>query len=109
MIRTITAWTLCAAGTAFLIRYELHTDDTGIEVAFLLALTFMLGALHPARPWVWALIVGLAVPAADLLFGPAQPITRLLPVAAFTTAVAFAGTLVGALAGRAFVRSGQLS
>ena len=33
----------CVAAGAFLAYFELHTDDTGLEVFFILAITFLLG------------------------------------------------------------------
>lgn len=108
-MRILAAWALCAAGAAFLMHYELHTDDTGVEVAFLLVITLVLGFLHPGRPWIWGLIEGLAIPAAELLFGRSQSGLRLLPIGAVTTAIALAGSYIGALAGRALFGRSQLS
>ncbi|MEO7145200.1 MAG: hypothetical protein ABI165_17020, partial [Bryobacteraceae bacterium] len=90
----------CAAAMAFLARFELHTDDTGVEVFFIFAGTFILGCLHPRRAWLWCL-VAWSVPAAELLWGPSSPelnnIAAILKVAAFVTAVGLAGSYSGVL------------
>ena len=45
------------AGLA-LARYDLNTDDTGVEVGLLLIASIGLAALSPRRWWVIALCVG---------------------------------------------------
>jgi hypothetical protein len=57
---TLACYLFCTAADAFLGRYELHTDDTGVEVFFILLATFVLGCWHPRRAWQWALLVGHA-------------------------------------------------
>ncbi len=37
-------------------------DDTGVTAAALLASAGVLGFLAPARPWLWALAVGVWIP-----------------------------------------------
>jgi hypothetical protein len=37
-------------------------DDTGVSAAMLLAASGLLGAIHPARAWLWALAVGAWIP-----------------------------------------------
>lgn len=90
---TLAAYALWLPATLFLARFELHTDDTGVEVAFLLAITFILGLLHPRRAWQWALMVGPAIPAADLLTGKSAP-AALLPI---VIAIGLVGAYAGAL------------
>ena len=104
-MRTIAAWALCIAGSAFLMHYELHTDDTGVEVAFLFALALILGVLHPRRAWQWGLLLGLSIPGADLLFGSRTP--GLVLIGLVTTGIAMAGSYLGAFAGRALGSRGQ--
>ena len=65
----ILAYAFWVPAILFLGRFELHTDDTGVEVGLLLAITFLLGALHPRHAWQWALLVGPCIPASELLFG----------------------------------------
>ena len=36
-------------------------DDTGVSAAMLLSASGLVGALHPARAWLWALAVGVVV------------------------------------------------
>jgi hypothetical protein len=38
-------------------------DDTGVSAAMLFAAGFLLGAVSPQRPWLWAAVVGGWVPA----------------------------------------------
>jgi hypothetical protein len=102
-MRTIAAWIACLAGAAFLMHYELHTDDTGVEVAFLFALALMLGVLHPRRPWQWGILLGLCIPLSDLLFGNRIP--GLVLIGLVTTGIALAGSYAGAFAVRALSRS----
>ena len=41
-------------------------DDTGITVGALIGSCCVLGALSPERPWLWALAVGLWLPAYEI-------------------------------------------
>jgi di/tricarboxylate transporter len=66
---TIAACLFCFTATALLARYDLHTDDTGVEVFLILAVTFILGCLHPLRAWQWALPAGITIPAVELVTG----------------------------------------
>ena len=38
-------------------------DDTGVTAAAVFACCGLLSTLHPARPWLWALAVGMWIPA----------------------------------------------
>jgi len=73
---------------------EIYTDDTGVEVAFLLAITFILGLLHPRRAWQWALMVGPALPIADLITGTPAPKGLVLVLIAIGLVGAYAGALL---------------
>ena len=42
-------------------------DDTGVSAAAVFATTAALGAARPSRAWVWALAVGLWIPALGIL------------------------------------------
>ncbi len=99
MKTAIAAYALCLAAGAFLARFELHTDDTGVEVFLILAVTFLLGCLHPRRAWQWALLVGAWIPAADLAFGR-QGLRGAALLMAFVSAVGFVGSYAGAFARR---------
>ncbi len=97
MTRTaIAAYAFCLAAGAFLARFELHTDDSGVEVFLILAITFLLGCLHPRRAWQWALLVGAWIPGADLAFGK-QGLRGAALLMAFVSAVGLAGSYAGAL------------
>ena len=56
------------AAAIFLGRFELRTDDAGVVAFFILAITFLLGRLHPRHAWQWALLVAPAVPLAHVFF-----------------------------------------
>jgi hypothetical protein len=75
----------------FLARYDLNTDDTGIEVGLLLIASVLLALLAPKRWWVIALGVGLPIPIVELVVGHAA-----VPPAGI---VAFGVAVVGALIG----------
>ena len=91
-ITTLAAYLFCAAAMVFLGRFELHTDDTGVEVFFILAITFVLGCLHPRYAWQWAVLVGLSIPAAHVIV---QRSTPGWLVAVFVIAVGMAGSYAG--------------
>lgn len=46
---------------------DLKIGDLLLTALFVLASTMLLGALRPAKPWRWTLIVGIFVPAVQLL------------------------------------------
>jgi hypothetical protein len=103
-LNTIAAYLFCLAAGFFLASFELHTDDTGVEVFFILLFTFILGCWQPRHAWRWALLVGPWAPAADLwqlLFGAARPSPEhtngLLLVTAVVIAIGLLGSYAGAL------------
>jgi hypothetical protein len=99
-------YVLCFAAAILLARYDLHTDDTGVEVFLLLAVTFLLGCMHPRHAWQWALLVGPGIPIAEALFKEhgSQGINfaSLSLVAAFVIGLGLAGSYSGAFARRSF-------
>ena len=99
-ITSAAAYLFFLAAMVFLGRFELHTDDTGVEVFFLLAVTFILGCLHPRRAWLWGL-AGLCIPAADLIWKSPDPNlshpANLLALAAVVTSLGLAGSYSGVL------------
>ncbi len=66
-------------------------DDTGISAAAVFASCSLLGAVYPARPWVWALLVGLWIPALGVALHQNYESLMSLAVA---LAGAYLGTLV---------------
>ena len=73
-------------------------DDTGISALAVVSSCGFLGIVHPARPWQWALAVGLWIPAlGSALHQNYESWAALV--------VAFVGAYVGALAGRLARRS----
>jgi hypothetical protein len=100
----IAAYLFCLAAGAFLGRFELHTDDTGVEVFFLLLATFVLGCLHPRHAWQWAVLVGVWIPAAELLFRRPPVNASSALVAGFVLTVGLAGSYLGVLVNKALFR-----
>ncbi len=94
MKTAIAAYAFCLAAGAFLARFELHTDDAGVEVFLVLAVTFLLGCLHPRQAWQWALLVGAWIPGADLVFGK-QGLQGAAVLLAVVAAIGLAGTYAG--------------
>jgi len=86
------------AAAIFLGRYDLHTDDTGIEVALILLFTFVLGFWHPKRA-VAASLLGLSIPLAELIAGNHAP--GLALIAVFVTAAGAIGGCSGVFLRRA--------
>jgi hypothetical protein len=73
--RGLLAGVFALASGAFLARFELHTDDTGVEVFLLLVCCFVIGLICARRAWVWGLVVSLSIPAGAVwkrLYGTAQ-------------------------------------
>jgi len=63
------AWPLVVLALAFgaLIGYaQLRWGELAISALLVAMVTMFLGAMRPRRPWVWALLVALCVPAAQL-------------------------------------------
>lgn len=58
---------LVALGFGALIGYaQLRWGELAISALLVAMVTMFLGALRPRRPWLWALLVALGVPAAQL-------------------------------------------
>ena len=68
-------------------------DDTGASAAMVLVASGLMGAIHPARAWVWALAVGSWVPLMGFALDPAGFHAASVLALAFATA----GTYVGPL------------
>jgi hypothetical protein len=63
-------------------------DDSGVTAAAILACCGILGAVRPARPWLWALAVGLWIPAHGIAMKGNFGALLVLPIA-------FAGAYAG--------------
>jgi hypothetical protein len=105
MKRSVVAYVLCAAAMVFLGRFELHTDDTGVEVGLLLSLPFLLGCLHLRNAWQWGLLVGSSVPLAHVFSGTGSPLD--FRVVLFVIAVATIGSYAGVAARKAIRFAGR--
>ena len=100
-MRSSIAWILAAGLCLFLARFELHTDDTGVLLGFLILSGALVALVDPRRPWVWGLLLGGAIVVADLLaarFG--SPWWSLPAVGAVATAAAMAGAYAVAMVRR---------
>jgi len=64
-------------------------DDTGVTVGALFALAGVCGFLGPARPWLWALVLGAWIPLLGIV--QTQNYASILALG-----VTFAGTYIGA-------------
>lgn len=71
-VATLASYVFCLAAAFFLGRFELHTDDTGVEVFLLLLVTFIFGCWNPKRAWIGA-FVALSIPVAELISGGHAP------------------------------------
>lgn len=107
----ISAYVLWIAAAAFLMRFELHSDDAGVIAFFILLSTCLLGSLHPRHAWQWAFLVGPAVPAADLIFGSPHPPFQLADAAklfVFVVAIGLVGAYLGVLLRKTFTAAADL-
>ncbi|HEX9120856.1 MAG TPA: hypothetical protein VF840_09985 [Terriglobales bacterium] len=60
-------FTIVALAFGALIGYaQLRWGELAISALLVAMVTMFLGAMRPRRPWVWALLVALCVPAAQL-------------------------------------------
>ena len=77
-------------------------DDTGVSAAAVLVVAATFGAARPARAWLWALAVGLWIPALGIVLR-GDPAALLALVPAVAGAFAGAGTrrLLGGASGAA--------
>lgn len=83
-----------------------YVDTVNAEVqaplALILVAAGLLGALDPGGAWLWALVMGLSVPAASLIAalaaGRLPAIAALLPLIVMPVIFAFVAALAGALA-----------
>lgn len=60
-------WVVVALASGALIGYaQLRWGELAVSALLVAMVTMFLGALRPRRPWLWALLVALCVPAAQL-------------------------------------------
>src|SRR4029078_8350361 len=76
-------------------------DDTGVTAGLLFVSATILGALAPTRPWLWALAIGLWIPAMAIVKAPSWSSAAMVIVLAIPFVGAYFGTLVGRLLRRA--------
>ena len=103
----VAAFVLGLAAAIFLGRSELHSDDAGVEVFFILLFTFILGCWYPKRAWLVSLL-GLSIPLAELLWGQPRPTLNhtsgLAMLAGFVAVIGVAGSYSGALMRKFLIR-----
>jgi hypothetical protein len=77
-------------------------DDTGVSAAAVLVVAAAFGAARPARAWLWALAVGLWIPALGIVLrGDPAALLALVPAVAGAFAGAGARRLLGGASGAA--------
>jgi hypothetical protein len=81
----------------FMVDSSLGWDDTGVSAAMVLMASGLMGAIHPARAWVWAFAVGSWVPLMCFVLDPAGFHPASVLALAFATVGAYAGSFVGRL------------
>jgi hypothetical protein len=69
-------------------------DDTGIIAGMMLLAAAFLGMLGPRRPWLWALLTGIWIPAHAMIRAPGLSALALLLVLIFPLAGAYLGRAV---------------
>ena len=74
-------------------------DDTGVSAAAVLGVSGLFGLLHPDRPWLWALAVGVWIP----VFGIVREVNHASLLA---LVFSFAGAYAGAVVRRTFAPAG---
>jgi hypothetical protein len=74
-----------------------HWDDAGITALAMVCASGLLGLLHPRRPWVWGLAIGIWIPLLNILAAHnASAILALI--------FPFAGAYIGAFGRRLVTR-----
>jgi hypothetical protein len=71
-----------------------HWDDTGITAFAMVSAAGVCGLIAPVRPWRWALLVGIWIPAHMLMRTGSPRSLIMLIVLAFPIAGAYAGMAV---------------
>jgi hypothetical protein len=86
---------------------DLHEEDVQGPVLILLGSAFLVGAVQPARAWVFAAIIGGSIPLAHLYASAAG---MNLPYETFllSTLLAFIPAFLGAAAGAAMGKAAQI-
>jgi hypothetical protein len=69
-------------------------DDTGITAFSMLLAAGLFGLVAPRRVWVWAIAVGIWIPAYAIARTPSMGSVAMLVVLAFPLAGAYAGLAV---------------
>ncbi|HEY3837869.1 MAG TPA: hypothetical protein VGL72_14910 [Bryobacteraceae bacterium] len=91
LFQMLSAAFFALALSAWLGRADLHTDDTGILVGLIGLGSLLVAMVEPRKPWIW----GMVVPA-GIITVEAWSHHGVLGIAAFTIAVATAGSYLGA-------------
>ena len=104
---TVAALFFALAFSLWLGRAESRTDDMGIIAGLIAAGGFLLSMVEPRYPWLWGLMVPAGIVAFETwnyFYGSRDPGTGgvggLCGIAAFTIAIAGAGSYAGAFVRR---------
>jgi len=100
---------IAIAGAAFAGWVDFNNDEPQAAVLVILVWTVLLGMLLPKRAWLWAIILGLGVPAVYLAaramgFQPASPPSPSWYASLIALIPAFIGAYAGAV-GRVMINS----
>jgi hypothetical protein len=68
-----------------------HWDDAGITAGLMVISAGLLGLIAPQRPWLWALAIGIWIPAHAMVQHPEPKALAMLVILAFPFAGAYAG------------------
>jgi hypothetical protein len=82
---------LVAGRAIALVDAQPNWDDTGITAGAMTLVAGVFGLLGPERPWLWALAVGLWIPAYTFVRAPALATVPMLLVVIFPLAGAYMG------------------
>jgi hypothetical protein len=69
-------------------------DDTGVTAGAMMLVAGILGLLGPRRPWLWAFLVGIGIPAYAIARAPSLGSLAMLLVLLFPLVGAYAGVAV---------------
>ena len=71
-----------------------HWDDTGVTVFAMVVSAAIFGLIAPRKPWLWALAIGMWIPAHAMVRTLAPGSIVMLVVLAFPLAGAYAGAFI---------------
>ena len=103
---------------AVLVGYaDLHSDDLFIVAGLIVGGAFVLGAIEPSEWWLWGVLVGVGVPAAETIAAAAHipvpyasedpTLIGMLVIFVACFVLAFTGSICGGLVRRVILAKGS--